>query len=50
MADGTKLLLKRALLHFSVLYVRPEGRRLKWVLRGVFIVHAIVLVSQAIEF
>lgn len=47
-ADGSKRLLKRALLQFSVLYLRPEGRRLKWVLRGCSVSIAVVLARRAI--
>ena len=43
MAAGTKLFPKRALLNLRVLYLRPEGRRLKYVLSG-------WVVSCAIEF
>ena len=34
MAAGTKLFLKRALLNLRVLYLRPEGRSLMYLLSG----------------
>lgn len=34
LAEGTKLLLKRALLHFRALYLQPEGSSVKCGLRG----------------